>query len=155
MNPNNDTIDWINSPHSLVGERIHVAWKGGKRYGGKVTKYSASSKIYTILYDDGDEKYYDLYDKTFRIEGESSDWTPTTSRPLRDARASLGASAPSSGFTSAQNPLHRAGGASHTTSSSPTSNIYGNTGYGNNYNYQHHHAPARYRPRERAQYTSK
>lgn len=51
-----EDTDWINDPQSLVGKRIHVAWKGGKRYGGQVTKYSIASKVFTVLYDDGDGK---------------------------------------------------------------------------------------------------
>jgi len=51
-----EEIDWINNPHSLVGERIQVLWKGGKKYGGLVKKYSITSKIFTGQYDDGEGK---------------------------------------------------------------------------------------------------
>ena len=49
-----EEVDWINDPQSLVGERIEVKWKGGKRYKGLVTKYQSTTKIFTVLYDDGD-----------------------------------------------------------------------------------------------------
>jgi hypothetical protein len=151
-----EDINWIDDPRSLVGERIQVLWKEGKRYGGLVTKYSASSKVFTVLYDDGEEKYYDLFDKTFRVAGESSDWTPTLSRPLRDGKAGPAAAA-TPPATSAQNPLYNSTGRSHI--STPASNFYNNTGYGsygaNAYNSYQHQAPSSYKPRQRVQYVSK
>ena len=56
-----EEIDWINNPHSLVGERIQVLWKGGKKYGGLVKKYSITSKIFTGQYDDGEGKTMQHY----------------------------------------------------------------------------------------------
>jgi hypothetical protein len=158
MNPNRDEIDWITDPQSLVGERIQVVWKEGKRYGGKVTKYSPASKIFTVLYDDGEEKFYDLFDKSFRVDGESSDWTPALSRPLRDMKSAPVSATAATVTTSVQNPLYSAGGRSHTSTSAPATNIYGNTGYGTgygSYNTYQNHPPARYKPRQRVQYVTK
>lgn len=133
------TIDWINEPHLLVGQRIEVLWKEGKRYWGRVSKYSAASQIFTVLYDDGEDKHYDLFDKTFRVEGETSEWTPALSRPLRDSKSQ----------------------AVKTNFSTPSqaSNSYGKTGYGaygtNMYSNHHNVAPARYKPRDRGRFISK
>lgn len=153
-------IDWINYPHSLVGKRIKVSWKGGKRYEGRVTKYSAASAIFTVVYDDNEEKHYDLFDKTFRIEGESSDWTPAISRPLRDDKTtSATVAATPSHSQSTQNPLYSGGGGGgyggYGGSHAPATSMYGNTGYGGGYNNYQHHTPGRYKPRERVQYISK
>jgi len=91
------------------------------------------------------------------VEGESSDWTPTLSKPLRDGKSA--AIAPSTA-TSAQNPLYNSGGRSQPSPS--TSVSYGKTGYEtygaphsyNNNSYQHH-TQGTYKPRQRVQYVSK
>jgi hypothetical protein len=67
MKSSDDYLDWPNKPDLLVGQRISVEWKHGKLYSGKVIRYSPSSKIHTVLYDDGEEKYYDMFTKTFQI----------------------------------------------------------------------------------------
>jgi hypothetical protein len=59
--------EWPLNPDSLVGKRVEMEWSQGKVYKGKVTRYSAHTRVHTVLYDDGEEKYYDMFSKTFRL----------------------------------------------------------------------------------------
>jgi hypothetical protein len=61
------SLDWPNQPTLLIGKNIEVEWKQGKMYKGKVTAYNPSTKRFTILYDDNEEKEYDMFTKTFKI----------------------------------------------------------------------------------------
>jgi hypothetical protein len=58
---------WIHFPQRLVGKRVHISWANGQFYAGKVIKYSAANGLHTIKYDDGEEKMYNMRQKTFRI----------------------------------------------------------------------------------------
>ena len=58
---------WPFDPSALVGKRVQIEWNGGKVYSGKVVTYSGHNKVHTVFYDDGEEKYYDMFSKTFRI----------------------------------------------------------------------------------------
>lgn len=59
--------EWPLNPDALVGKRVEMEWSQGKVYKGKVTRYSANTRVHTVFYDDGEEKYYDMFSKTFRI----------------------------------------------------------------------------------------
>jgi hypothetical protein len=67
INRSGMSLDWPNQPSLLTGRNIEVEWKHGKMYKGKVTAYNPSTKRFTILYDDQEEKEYDLFTKTFKI----------------------------------------------------------------------------------------
>ena len=58
---------WIHFPQRLVGKKVHISWANGQFYTGKVIKYSAANGLHTIKYDDGEEKMYNMRQKTFRI----------------------------------------------------------------------------------------
>jgi small nuclear ribonucleoprotein (snRNP)-like protein len=73
------SLDWPNQPTLLLGRKIEVEWKQGKMYKGKVTSYNSFTKRFTIVYEDNEEKEYDMFTKTFKIEGENQIWTPELS----------------------------------------------------------------------------
>ena len=58
---------WPLNPNALVGKKVEIEWSHGKKYKGRITKYSQQTRIHTVLYDDGEEKYYDMFSKTFKI----------------------------------------------------------------------------------------
>ena len=69
------------SPESwgdIVGKRIHVQWLarsggGHEWFWGTITNYSETrgGGEHHIVYDDGDERWYSLPKKTFRLQGEN------------------------------------------------------------------------------------
>jgi hypothetical protein len=61
------SLDWPNQPTLLLGRKIEVEWKQGKMYKGKVTSYNSFTKRFTIVYEDNEEKEYDMFTKTFKI----------------------------------------------------------------------------------------
>ena len=65
--PDEGSDFWISFPSKLIGRRIGVQWEKGKMYYGKVTRYSSSNQMHTVKYDDGEEKMYNLRQKTFKI----------------------------------------------------------------------------------------
>lgn len=61
------SCDWIAAPTRLVGLRVSIQWSNSSFYSGKVTRYTPATGMHTIKYDDGEEKSYDMYHKSFRI----------------------------------------------------------------------------------------
>ena len=57
--------DWMLSPELLLGERIAMRWAGRKWYEGTVDKYDSANKLHHVSYDDGDERWYTMTEKTF------------------------------------------------------------------------------------------
>ena len=57
--------DWMMSPDLLLGERIAMRWAGRKWYEGTVDKYDSVNKLHHVSYDDGDERWYTMTEKTF------------------------------------------------------------------------------------------
>lgn len=62
----------------IVGKRIHVQWLarsggGHEWFWGTITNYSETrgGGEHHIVYDDGDERWYSLPKKTFRLQGEN------------------------------------------------------------------------------------
>ena len=59
--------EWVTAPTRLVGHRVSIQWANLKFYDGKVTRYTTSTGMHTVKYDDGEEKTCDMNHKTFRI----------------------------------------------------------------------------------------
>ena len=46
---------------NLVGQLVHLYWKGDRKfYRGTLASFDALSKKHSVLYDDGDERLYDM-----------------------------------------------------------------------------------------------
>eukprot|EP00980_Cylindrotheca_fusiformis_P023488 scaffold10514_cov72-Cylindrotheca_fusiformis.AAC.4 len=52
------------TPEDLIGKRLRVKWAAAKYYEGIVQSYNPIHGKHVILYDDGDEREYDLSKKT-------------------------------------------------------------------------------------------
>eukprot|EP00980_Cylindrotheca_fusiformis_P001844 scaffold414_cov109-Cylindrotheca_fusiformis.AAC.7 len=52
------------TPEDLIGKRLRVKWAASKYYEGIVQSYNPIHGKHVILYDDGDEREYDLSKKT-------------------------------------------------------------------------------------------
>ena len=52
---------------SLLGCRISVMWAHNRWYEGTVTQYDLVTGKHCVLYDDGEEKWYQMCSKTFYI----------------------------------------------------------------------------------------
>jgi hypothetical protein len=61
------TLDWPQQPSLLVNKRVEILWKNGSKYKGTVTRYYENAKVHVVLYDDNDEKHYDMFTRTFQI----------------------------------------------------------------------------------------
>ena len=49
---------------ALIGRRIKVYWEGdGKWFKGRVASYDPEDEVHTVVYDDGDQRYYTLFDE--------------------------------------------------------------------------------------------
>jgi hypothetical protein len=64
---NEKGLDWPAQPNLLLGKRVEIEWKNGSKYKGRVTRYYEANKIHTVLYDDNDERHYDMFTRTFQI----------------------------------------------------------------------------------------
>lgn len=58
---------WSGSALSLVGARIEVLWARNRWFQGVVADYNDGQHF--VCYDDGDRRWYNMPDKTFRIVG--------------------------------------------------------------------------------------
>lgn len=61
------SLDWPNQPSLLIGRNVEVEWKDGKMSKGKVVAYNPSTKRFSILFGDHEERECDLLTKTFQI----------------------------------------------------------------------------------------
>lgn len=59
--------EWITTPSKLIGARVSILWANSQFYQGTVVRYTASSGMHTVRYDDGEERAHDMYRKSFRI----------------------------------------------------------------------------------------
>ena len=64
-----DGYDSDDEPTALVGMRVGVRWSGGKWFAGLVDDYDPATGQHHVLYDDHEEKWYNMSAKTFRVLG--------------------------------------------------------------------------------------
>jgi hypothetical protein len=62
-----DNVNWKEFPHSLVNKRVHITWKSQQIRKGRVIAYNNNKGLHEVEYDDGDIKFYDMSEYTFRI----------------------------------------------------------------------------------------
>ena len=55
----------------LVGKRVTVKWKKGKKFTGRVAEFDRNDGTHRIVYDDGDVRWYTMSGKTYWEEGEA------------------------------------------------------------------------------------
>ena len=65
LEKNQDGYDSDCDPQEIVGRRIKVKWAREKWYSGQVTRFDQDREQHLVVYDDGDEKWYRLSEKTF------------------------------------------------------------------------------------------
>ena len=62
------TYDSDDDQTALIGKRIKVRWAGDRYYRGTVIGYCEATSQHHVVYDDGDERHYELSQKTWRID---------------------------------------------------------------------------------------
>ena len=62
--------DSDDDPQSIVGKRIHIHWADKRVYSGRVSYYDPFVCKHHIIYDDGEEKDYSLFEKLFTLTNE-------------------------------------------------------------------------------------
>jgi hypothetical protein len=56
------------SPQLIVGHYIWLLWAHNRYYRGQITEFNQLTGLHHISYDDGEQKDYNLIEKTFRID---------------------------------------------------------------------------------------
>ena len=62
------TYDSDDDQTALIGKRIKVRWAGDRYYRGTVIGYCEATSQHHVVYEDGDERHYELSQKTWRID---------------------------------------------------------------------------------------
>lgn len=58
----------------MLGRRLELKWTSGKWYRGTVCKFDATKKKHFVVYDDGDERWYNLSEMVFRFVKDEDEW---------------------------------------------------------------------------------
>jgi len=66
----NKTV-WTN--RSLLGNRVSVMWAHNQWYEGTVTQYDTVHRRHCVVYDDGEQKWYHMSNKTFYVVSMEKD----------------------------------------------------------------------------------
>ena len=59
--------DSDDDPESIVGRRVTFRWKDGNWWPGSIKAYNEKHDTHHIVYDDGDERQYKLFEKNFKL----------------------------------------------------------------------------------------
>ena len=59
-------------PEDIIGKRIKILWKNNTHFAGKISKYNKKNKTYTVEYDDGDVREYNMELKQWYFEKDET-----------------------------------------------------------------------------------
>lgn len=70
---NKDEKEYSNDIN-LLGHRVELKWTSGKWYRGTICKFDKLNQKHFIVYDDGDERWYNLNEMVFTFVNEEEEW---------------------------------------------------------------------------------